>query len=240
MFSNFRCFSLGVVVIRCSLVGVVAIAQNGPQLNTPKKFISEVEFFAGPSVTNFWGSGRSTDQVLNFRYAFGAAASHQLDEQFDVNVSLIFERKGSKVEYNEIYFNDDGTTQDARYEQGDKIDYVNLAASIRYCFGSKRNFHVGLGPFMSRVQKVRNYTNIYDLQDRLIESHYLSGNSYNHFDYGLKTAVGYKFTVRPKLLINSQLLYTLGLSDILKDEIPYDGSIRIYAISMLAGATLKI
>src|SRR5262245_17290643 len=107
------------------MIKYIAVALSlsfGANAQTP--LVSEVELFGGPSLSNYWGNDRPDNQVTNPTYSFGAGVAHKFKNKFEVNVKVLYERKGNKMDYVSTLYDENDIATDYRFIEGSKLDYL--------------------------------------------------------------------------------------------------------------------
>ena len=235
-------FSLSGLMLLLFLTRITAIGQDKISLESDSnnQFISHIEIFGGPSLSNYWGKYKAEDQVVNMSYVFGLGLSHRLKSHFEINAKILLEKKGFKRDYLYTFYDQNNTPTTTRLVQGNKLDYWTVALSGVYYLGKHEHFYIGLGCSLSKLQKANTYTEEYNLQGVQISNYYAADNSYNDFDYGVITAFGYKIPLWRNIIFNTQLGGNLGVSDIMKSEIDHEGPLKLFNVWLTVGVTLKL
>jgi hypothetical protein len=226
--------SLKNIIIIFSLFGLTI------KLNAQNSLISEIEIFGGPSLSNYWGKYRPKDQVVNLTYFYGAGVSHKFNGKLEISGKLLFEQKGNKMQYVETFYDDNNVPTTSEFVQGSELDYLTFLVYLNYYLDKRDRFYAGFGGFLSSLSKSMTYTEVRSLQGGVISYYYANDDSFNDFDYGLSTMVGYKIPFRPKLIFNIRLIGSMGLSDIVKSEIPTEGPTKCFNLLLSVGFTFKL
>jgi hypothetical protein len=216
------------------ILGLIPINSNG---QTP--FISEIELVGGPSLSSYWGKHRPKDQVVNLTYFFGGGVSHKFKNKLEINVKLLYERKGNKMDYTETLYDENDVPGDYRFIQGSKLDYLTLLPNVKYYIDNSETFYAGLGGYISNLRKSATYTEMQSLDTGATTYYYAYDEIYDDFDFGVSFMTGYRIQLRPKLILNTQLITGIGLQDIVKDDGPMDGSLKCFNLSIGVGLIFK-
>ena len=220
------------------LILIVSLIAFNSNAQTP--LISEVELFGGPSLSNYWGKDRPMDQVANFTYFFGGGVSHRFKNKLEINVKFLFERKGNKMDYVETLYDKNDVPSDYRFIQGSKLDYLTLLTNLKYYIDQKDRFYAGLGCYVSNLRKSATYTEMQSLDTgATIYYYYQYVDIHNDFDFGLSVTTGYRIQLRTKLNLNIQLTSSVGLLDIVNNDIPTEASTRCFNLLLGVGFTFK-
>jgi hypothetical protein len=224
------------------------------KLPEPKRFIDRIEVFAGPNLSfnygnifieNYRGEYADNNYVVNKRllkpgYQFGVGVYHPLANRIDLNVRVLFERKGTKNELNNPLnpVNDD-TRQISKDDYN--YSYFTANASPNFYLGHKRKWSTSFGIYYSRIKNLSGSSKSYNTRDyqvnkgsfegryfyHLREDGGMDGFSWNPFltsietyDYGAILSVSYEVFVGESHSMIIQLQDNFGLKNINKNN-PY-------------------
>src|SRR5262245_12833418 len=127
--------------------------------------VSEVELTGGPSLSSYWGKDRPDSQVAYLTYFFGAGVAHRFKNKLEVNVKVLYERKGNKMDYVSTLYDDNGTASDYRFIQGNEHHYLTLLPTLKFYLDKKDRFYAGLGCYLSNLRKAATYTEMQALSN---------------------------------------------------------------------------
>ena len=221
------------------LISLVMVCLLGFNANSQTSFITELELIGGPSLSSYWGKNRPKEQVAYWTYFFGGGAAHSFNHRLEINAKFLFERKGNKMDYVTTLYDENNVATTYRFIQGTELDYLTCLLNLKYYIDQKERFYGGVGGFLSSLQKSMTYTEAQVLQGGGTSYYYSQDGSYNDFDFGISAITGYRIQFRPKLFLNLQLIGNLGLSDIVKSEIPTEGPTKCFNLSLGVGFTFK-
>ena len=203
----------------------------------PKRFISSLEFLAGPSLVYTTGNKYiREDRQTKVGYILGISVNHQINKRLDLNLRLSLERKGFKLASNAI---DQSYTPPAteRLVQDLGQDYIGVSLLPRYYIDSKQRYYIGMGTYLAYLIKAKVST-YFHRNDTLL-SHsvsYLDSHfSYNRLDWGINFQLGYNVKIKKEVAATIQLLGNFGLINANKpDVLPT----KFNSISLLVGILL--
>lgn len=207
------------------------IAQGGGEYNltTPKqKRFSPIEILMGAGIVSLRQGPPDPHRqdVVDFGYAFGLARKYALTDYFQLEVKILYERKGGK-QYDDEQTMDTVTHTNVIHKGAiiTKHIYNSLTVPITACyyFGHKVRFQLKAGPYFSYALKaVTNtktpfnpvnqpisfqYTN--DITDLLIK-----------YDLGYSLSIGMELPLAKENKISIQLISNKGLVNIAKPVNP--------------------
>lgn len=192
----------------------------------PKKFFSEIEFYAGPGIGYLRGSAavsnNSNKRKIKIGHSYGIGLVHKIGKKLHLNNKLLFERKGGVSEVTGTYF--DQTTQ--TYNRGKSLhdytfNYYTLSVAITRAFDEKNRFRVGAGPYVSYLGKqTLQLTNLFNGSIGNIND---QTEYYAKFDFGISTLICYQLPFSSKFQLNFQLLSTLGFANVILN--PYENMV---------------
>ncbi len=248
-------------------IGCVAQAQSFIEVKypQPKRFIDEIEVFAGSGLSfnhgNKFIENYSDENLTNYRltklnYVFGIGASHSFTDRIDVNVRVQFEQKGRKTE-----LNTPSNPQDNRRIgfKNYNYNYLTLLIAPRVSIGVKKRFFISSGAYVSKILDAKGYEKITDSQGQVYFEETFEGRffedvdanggvnsitwipglqSFKSSDVGVTFSMGYSFSIGERKLIGVQLIDNYGLTNINKDN-PYYQQEKNHTIQLLISLSLK-
>lgn len=208
-----------------SLSSATALGQQEKiyQLPEPKRFISKVEIFAGPSIVGVHGN---TDYekygVTKIGYIGGVSVSHVVSKRFDLDFKISYERKGSSQRVYamyppDIYNNPPSsvlppvkTTIDGTIDNS----YLVFLLIPKVLFGRDNKVHFGTGAYYGKSMK--SQATIIDTQDGQVKRKFTvdQSDTYKDFDFWVSSSLGYKFCSNRNFILGSQLLFSYGLVNV--------------------------
>jgi hypothetical protein len=220
-----------------------ALAQESSDMYSlsPKKLISEIEVFGGPNLSNYWGKDVGDDQVTNLNYIIGLGLCHSIKNNLDVNIRIMLEKKGNKLDYYTTFYDSDNNAITYRFIQGNNLEYLTASILTKYYMGNMKRFIIGTGIYFGHLQKAKTYAEQYSVQGNQISYYYSDSNHYKDFDIGLSAAIGFRVPLRSNIIFNTQLFTNLGLIDIINRDLPnMDGNpVKNYILAIQLGISLK-
>ena len=204
----------------------------------PRRFISQIEFFAGPSIKYYGGDPLYEEaNVLKVGYSGGVALVHEFNKQIVFIMRAAYENKGTKIVYSSLH-TDYSPPKVQKLVHDIHINYitVTLLPAVRMIKGQKLS--LGCGPYLGYLLNSRFSQELY-LDGILISKSGGRPNPYDDhkkYDAGLTTMVGYQFFGNGKRGVNMQLLYSVGMVDINQ---PMITQTRTKVISLLFGMTIN-
>jgi hypothetical protein len=190
-------------------------------------------------MSNDWGSGKSDDQVLNVSYTWGIGFSRRMGESLGFSCRLLYERKGIKKDYVSTYYDEFGNPTTLRSIQGVKFEYTSTVLGLRYHFGKKKRFYGSIGAFAGVLQDAHDFTETYTAQGNPVSYYYAKTDEFKDFDWGINAGVGYKVPVWWKLQLGAEVGGNLGLLDIIRDDVAYEGSWKSFNVWSAVVLTVK-
>jgi len=179
-----------------------------PDLIRHKKYIQDIEIFAGPSILYPKEEYKAPNRLekRKFGYAVKLGIVHPLSKKIELNTNLSFERKGikrsSRSPGNMYRITGDLTN-----------DYLTISLMPAYLIGNKARFRIGFGGYFGLLQR-SNTTYFYDSSG--IHKPYYSpteGN-YKKYDAGLSIGIGYCFPLSERKSISIQFLNSNGMVNV--------------------------
>lgn len=194
------------------------LAQNTPDPSTltRKRFFSKIELVGGPSLSFLRGNTSVDNTFENSRkfrngFSVGVGFSHTLKGRLELNLKFLFEEKGGISETIGTYYDSvSQSLKQGKVESNYRYDYYSLPILIDYKFGSRRQFRIGFGPFVSYLQKQVvtqkfPFFGSINTMDRT--------NLATKLDLGLAFKIGYNIPLNANLSLSFQILNTLGLKN---------------------------
>lgn len=213
-----------------SLSSIQILAQSLEQ----KKGSLEKFFFAGPNIGFLRGTYFYTDSERYQRpmvgFTVGVGTSYQAYKNLDFTALIMLEEKGAKQ-----YFSyNSGTIND-------EIEYTyrnyTLGLLPVYRFGSNRKLGIGLGTFISYLDKLTVDEYSYPLPQFFKRDI----TRYNvDWEFGLSFQCDYQLKIGKNLSLDLRVMNQLGLTNT-RDvtQYPVHVDVKTNAISFLIGASYK-
>jgi hypothetical protein len=238
---SYKC--IRVLAISFSFAATAACAQAQTELDTlmPRKFIKQIQFFVGPNISNFWGNNSIQDQVINIQHCAGMGLSHPLNKSFDLQVKLLWELKGSKMDYQATFYDQNNEPLTWRFIQGTRLEYLTGSLTFNYYFSKRHKFYSGVGMSLSYLLKQETYTKQFDISSGNQISYYNSKTYwYRDVDAGCVMVIGFNQKLGLKTFFTTQLLGNIGIVDIISPEISnVVRPLRNYSVALLVGITIN-
>lgn len=180
----------------------------------PKKTISQIELIAGPSIIYIRGNEYLRDvREAKIGFSGGVGLTHTTKTRFEVNMSFLYENKGSKSEF--TYQNTDfnpPAIEEAKLNY--TLNYFTYCLLPRYKI-YKENTLIGCGPYFSYLTSLRQQSKIYRDGNLVANSNTRPDPDLTNkrWDIGISFMVGHKFSFK-KINNLLQIKYNLGLTDI--------------------------
>jgi Outer membrane protein beta-barrel domain len=187
-----------------------------------------IGIIAGPTMTNFWDTPKSTPLGLtdvfekNPLSSFSVGASYRLGlkKNFFFQSDLTYERKGfscCEIEYTDFNANPLGTSS-----QNNHFDYVVFAPSIGFTTRQKFHFEGILGIFGSYLIGTKpefvNFPSTTPISPQFLANAAddIKVTKFNPFDYGITARTGIGFDFSKQLTVTAHIIGNLGLSKLPK------------------------
>jgi len=181
-----------------------------------KHHLTRPELLAGPSTASIKYSYLlpSDTQVNTFGFAVGLGTSYVINNRFKIVVKIIFERKGGRRNGDLETF--DSTTQTRHIYKGaayeiDRLNYLTIPIILDYSFGRKVPFHIGIGPYLSRLLKAQSSFGNSILNQKFVVT--LTDN-YRKIDFGVTVSIGFEISLKKGYKVEISLVGTSGLINI--------------------------
>jgi hypothetical protein len=213
-----------------SLSSIQILAQSLEQ----KKGSLEKFFFAGPNIGFLRGNYFNTDsdqyQRPKVGFTVGVGTSYQLKKNLDFSALIMLEEKGAKQ-----YFSVNSGKINAEIE----YTYRNYTLGLLtvYRFGANRKLGIGLGPFISYLNKLTT-NEFYYFPPQYF--HLDQTNNNVDWEFGLSLQCDYQIKIGNNLSLDLRLLNQFGLTNT-RDvtQYPVYVEVKTNAISFLMGVTYK-
>jgi hypothetical protein len=199
-----------------------------------KKGGLEKFFFAGPNIGFLRGTYFYTDSERYQRpmvgFTVGVGTSYHAYKNLDFTALIMLEEKGAKQYY---------SYNAGQYEAEIEYTYRNYTLGLLpvYRFGSNRKFGVGLGPFISYLDKL-TLDEFYHTPPQYFKT---DQTPYNvDWEFGITFQCDYQIKIGKNLSLDLRVLNQLGLTNTNNDnKYPIYGEVKTNAISFLIGVTYK-
>lgn len=189
---------------------------------------SSIGVTIGPSIVSLRGN-----EIIKkfheprFSYSTGIFYKQKIKNKISLIYEFNYENKGSitKGKLNNL----NNPIEIVAFDIKNKYDYINLPILFNYCFGNKENIYTNIGPFVSCLIKAKSNYNY------PINNLYSNDNtkSFKKIDYGFSIGLGYKIFNFNKFSLNAELRNNLGLNNISKLKVVYDGTIMTNSTNLL-------
>lgn len=146
------------------------------------------------------------DSSMKTGFHAGGFVEIKLNDKFAVQPELLYSTQGAKVKYTETY-----SGQSTTYKEKVKTGYLNIPIMAKYFVSDKFSLEAGpqIGFLMSAKDEIGNETE--NIKKQLKST-----------DFGLNIGLGYDFTES----ISANVRYNLGLSEVQKEKLEGDESIK--------------
>ncbi len=208
-------FILLLLVVLSSIPTLAQEEDSGDFDQRKGRFI-RIEIIGGPSITSIKYSYLlpSDKQVNTFGFAVGLGTSYIINSHFKIIGKICFERKGDRR--NGDLATLDSVTQTRHIYKGaayeiDRLNYLTIPIMLNYSFGHKVSFHIGIGPYLSRLLKAQNSFGNSILKQKFVAT--LTDN-YRKIDFGLTVAIGCDIPLKKDYKVGISLVDASGLINI--------------------------
>jgi hypothetical protein len=185
----------------------------GQDLQFPEPFISEIELFAGPSLSFLRGNpsvdnNRVTKRSAKLGFTAGLGLTHKLNENFSMTGAFMFERKGSIAEFKNQYFDESSQTFKEGWSKYEYVyDYYTLTFFAGYTVDQDRRFKVSAGCFAAYLDKQIVRISHYPQGTTGISNETAFNTS---FDFGLSVSISYRLHSSRNISFCGTILNNLG------------------------------
>lgn len=187
------------------------------QLRSIIKGVDSFELSVGPSYTSIYNDNLSSNtRRTKIGGSIELSGIYNLSNKFDLSVGLSLQRKGFKAR-DEVFYYDVGidfnncncTLSSGIRKTNLNLDYAIISPLIRYSIN--RRLFVEGGAYGGKLvtAKVR-YDNTWD-NTQIIES---AVDSFEAFDFGIASSVGYRMNLDSHLMLSAKFLNQFGLTRI--------------------------
>ena len=223
-------FRLIIAIILFLFSSIQILAQSLEQ----KKGGLEKFFFAGPNIGflrgNYFNTNSDQYQRPKVGFTVGVGTSYQAYKNLDFTALIMLEEKGAKqyISYNSGTLNDE-------------IEYTyrnyTLGLLPVYRFGSNRKIGIGLGPFISYLDKLT--AEEYSYPPPQFFKRDLTRDNVD-WEFGITFQCDYQIKIGNNLSLDLRLLNQFGLTNT-RDvtQYPVYVEVKTNATSFLIGATYK-
>lgn len=214
--------------VRCSSL----YSQGTFELPKPKHIISKYEILIGPSWLIPYKSKTVDHPQFKIGYCFGIGISHAFNNRVEIAVNVLFERKGRDAKF-DAFYDTNGMYHQLSYDEN--RDYLTATLIPKYCFGTGRNFRLGVGPYASKLTK-SVLTQTITLNGQVASVH--SSNqlpSLKNYDYGIVFTASYDTDLFKKTILRIGVSANLGLinANVENPAVPTEKNQSLYLLITL-------
>lgn len=255
-------------VIFCLLMMTTTSAwcqQQFHKKNRSKRFVDEVEIFAGPILSLNHGNKfieNYNDKIIQNKrqikigYSFGLGVYHPINNWLTINARVSFEQKGTKAELDHPLGNERQTIL-SKYSYG----YTTFSIVSRFKLDKKEKLTLSVGGYFANLNGVDGLEiysdpsgrpNVYnnfkgrtwnkiDPDGAIRTWTFIPGiKSFNEYDYGLILAISYRLVLNEKHTILIQLNDHYGLHNVYNNEFTENLPERNHNISFLISYLFRL
>jgi hypothetical protein len=202
---------------------LIAQQTSPTNLSLSKKLISSLDIGFGPNHSWFHGDKYLSDRVKNFNYTIAAGLNHCINSRFDIKLQFLIENKGGKNDRSYILYdepNDPNIYHNYRSIVDTNLNYSTLSITTGYKLDKARNLVIGLGPYLSYLNKLVSKTEIFKEVNLISTNYSYEMKDYRRFDGGLSLYFSYKLNIYKNIKLNIQPLTNIGLLNIRNHNLP--------------------
>ena len=192
----------------------------------------DVGLSAGPSFS--WLRGNKAIDNTDPLLASAAAITLQcnLSELIGLRLGAGYQQKGSR---SDVQLTDVNGNAIASGSARTKLDYLLLPLMVRARFGTGSRFTAGVGPYVGYLMRSRLSYSGEGLDGNDIDN----TDDMERWDMGISASVGGSVALGGNLLLNAEVRYDKGLTNISALPVVDDGSIRTNAVCLLLGCSYR-
>ncbi|CAN5207582.1 hypothetical protein BH09BAC3_BH09BAC3_03680 [soil metagenome] len=187
----------------------------------PKRFISSIGLFVGPSflypallINNTYQSSGS-----KFGYSFGISIIHSVT-RFDIEAKVISDHKQFQL----VNYHDPGNpSSKSTYDLTN--NYLSFILIPKYTLDRKGHFKIGIGGYLSFLQKSQWIIAVMNAGVSNFLGTMDSSEYYEPTDFGVVSSISYQYRINKAYSFGVELLNTNGLKTIINSS---------YSASMVA------
>ena len=213
--------------------------QADTSIEAPRRFISQLEFLAGPSIKYYSGNSLFKEAYdLEIGYLASIGFVHEFSKQVVLIMEAAYESKGTKVNYTSLH-TDYSPPKVQRLVHEIHINYLTVTFLPALKLSKGQKLSLGCGPYLGYLLP----------NSRILQELYLEGTlilkfngrqdpyeSYDKYDAGVVMMMGYEFLAGERRSAHVQLLYSVGMVDINR---PMIFQTRTNLVSFVFGLTIN-
>ena len=205
----------GSILLCFVFYSIVGICQNEEQITksdlqklAPKRFVSSISLFGGPSflyptllINN---ANQSSD--TKYGYLFGASGLHSV-KRFDFEGKILFDRKRFGQTY---YYNPNDPSSKSINDVAN--DYISVILVSKYAIDQKGYFKIGIGGYLSFLTKSQTTIAFMNLGVPNFVGTIDSYEYYKSTDFGVVSSLSYQRPINSTYSFGVELLNSNGLT----------------------------
>lgn len=173
----------------------------------------DVGIEGGIGLSSLRGEGLIVDFDSRMGFSTGVSIQYHLNESFALKTSVLYERKGSKLE-DVMFKNDVDDPHGVLSDWYEELNYITVPILAKYSFGGQKNFYVNAGPFVSYLLDA--YT-VIKPDHTLPRVEVENTEFHNRTDFGLAAGIGGQINLNENIVLSVELRNNLGFATV-KDE----------------------
>ncbi|TRW26731.1 PorT family protein [Flavobacterium zepuense] len=213
-------------ILLCALFTTLIVAQEKDKV--------KIGINAGATLANFTGNDVADEYKYGFDFLAGLSLEVPLNNKFSAFMNINYERKTPKATFMEYgYDYNTGFEGMMRYEQKVILQYITVPLNIRYYIGSKKNFFINAGPYVSFY-----VDDIIKVNGETIRE-WRGSSDFKPVDFGVNLGAGTRLKVGNTSDINIELRNNFGLSNI-DDTEGYSDVIKTNAFNLIVNWAFEL
>ncbi len=167
-------------------------------------------------------------------YSAGVFVQYNFSKILSLRSGTCFEQKGSSFEF---WVTEQNGEQIGPIQGKMNFNFLNVPVLLRASFGKKITYFANAGPYISFLLRQTEHNDAFSSYPEINADR---TGDFTKVDAGLSAGLGISFDLKSKYALSFEIRDNLGLTNISKQPIANNGTIKTNVLNLLIGFTYKL